>query len=106
MSDTYRRPVYTVVQLAAFLGWSEDTIRREIRDGHLKARKRRADTVIVEADLLAYLDSLPVHPDYADAAASGPSRPTPITVPAHAAPKASGGRVVRRFSVVASEATS
>jgi hypothetical protein len=53
-----RRLVYTVAELAAFLGWAENTIRREVKDGRLRARKRRSETVILDADLLAYLDGL------------------------------------------------
>lgn len=93
-----RRPVYTVVQLAAFLGWSDETIYREIRAGRLRARKRRADTVIIETDLLAYLDSLP--PVQVETAAAPSVQPTSIRQPQPAR-----GRVTRLFEILPSNGT-
>lgn len=81
MTANARSLVYRVAELAAFLGWCEETIRREIKDGRLRARKLRSDTVIVESDLLAWLDNLPVVPVEmtAEDTEDGDVTPTPIT---------------------------
>lgn len=45
MTEAIRLP-YTVKQVAEMVGCSTDTIRKEIRAGHLKARHRRGRTKI------------------------------------------------------------
>lgn len=99
MTPETERLVYRVAELAAFLGWSEETIRREIKAGHLRARKLRADTIIRHADLLDWLDNLPVDPDFATVEESAPAIAAgPI---ASQRPATTGrGQVVRRFPIV------
>jgi excisionase family DNA binding protein len=81
--------VYRVRELAVHIGWSEETIRREIRDGRLVARKLRTETVIRESDLHAWLDGL----DTVEVEKPAPERraePKPTAAP-------SGRRRVRRL---------
>lgn len=88
--------VYRVSELAAFLGWHEDTIRAEIKAGRLVARKLRSVTVVTETDLHAWLDRLPVVDVESVQSETVETVPTPI------ARKPAGGRprVQRRISIV------
>lgn len=94
-----QRIVYTVAQASAYLKWSEDTIRREIKDGRLIARRRRSETVILHSDLVAYLEGLARLVDAVFEDSAPPSTPMPIR-------KASGPqrRAQRRFGIVPQEA--
>jgi excisionase family DNA binding protein len=89
---TAPRLIYRVRELAAFLGWHEDTIRNEIKAGRLKARKLRSVTVILESDLHAWLNSL----DAVDV-----EKPAPEWVAGPKPPAAPSGRrrVQRLFSI-------
>ncbi len=84
------RPIYTVTQLAACLGRSEDTIRREIKTGRLVARKLGSRTEIVDTDVQAWLGGLEAV--QAEAATTGP-------LPTRQQPKPARGRVERRFAI-------
>lgn len=92
------RPFSTVPQLAALLDISEDTIRREIKDGRLRARTLRSQTVIVAADLAAWIAAFPVVPVETPEPAVAPA-PEPVKVERHR----KGGRqvVVRLFDPIA-----
>lgn len=100
MTPETERLVYRVAELAEFLGWSEETIRREIKAGHLRARKLRADTVIRHADLLDWLDNLPIDPDFATAEQPA-MQPAPIARAAQR-PAVRPGRVSRLLDILPS----
>ena len=98
-ADPIARPLYTVKQLAAYLGRSERFIRDEIRDGNLRARKQRSETVITAGDLCDYLEGLAVAPEFASAAETAPAAPAPRR-------KTGRQKIVRLLDPFAAEATS
>jgi hypothetical protein len=100
MTTPEPRLIYTVAQLAAFLGhpWGEDSLRREIKAGRLRSRKPRGTVLIVHTDMLAWVDGLPVDPDYRSADEPRESVPgiARTTNPATAGHR----RVMRRFEIL------
>lgn len=84
--------VYTLDEAAAEARVSVKTLRREIKDGKLRARRLRGGLRILAADLTRYLDGLPVEPSSAPAAHDQGSRKV-------APAQTRRGEVVRLFDV-------
>jgi excisionase family DNA binding protein len=62
MNANISRPVAnTVAEVLRRVGISRTKFYQEINAGRLKARKIGSKTVVLEADLQAYLDGLPVY---------------------------------------------
>lgn len=87
------RLLHRVPEAAAILGVSDDTVWKQIRAGHLRARKLGRFLVITDADLRAYAEGLPFA---AVARPAPPANVVPIT-PARPA----RGRVHKLLSPVA-----
>jgi excisionase family DNA binding protein len=51
---------YTVPEACAVTGIGRTSLYEDIRAGRLTARKRGTSTLILMADLVAYLDNLPI----------------------------------------------
>lgn len=67
MSVNGSRPVAnTVADVLRRVGISRTKFYQEINAGRLKARKIGSKTVVLEADLQAYLDALPLYDGHAE----------------------------------------
>ena len=63
MDSSFQRPVAnTVTEVMRRVGISRTKFYQEVNSGRLKARKIGSKTVVLEADLQAYLDALPAYP--------------------------------------------
>jgi excisionase family DNA binding protein len=85
------RRAYRVDEVAEQIGVSAKTLKREIRDGKLRARRLRGVTVIFPADLDRYLAGLP------DEAGEAIASPAPVI--RHRQPERSRGRVTHLFDI-------